>query len=58
MQGEFLTRIVIVRQRMLEKSQEIRGKWMTEERIKSCGSYTASFGSTIEALSTRDCILG
>ena len=49
-QGEFLTRIVVVRQRMLEKSQEIRGKWMTEERIKSCGSYTGSFGSNLSIL--------
>lgn len=34
-QGEFLTRVVTVRKRMMEKSKEIHGKWMTEERLNA-----------------------
>lgn len=39
-QAEFKTKIVVVRERMLAKEQEVNGKWMTEERLKGCELYS------------------
>ena len=36
-QAEFKTRVVIVRERMSSKEQEVTGKWLTEEKLK--GDY-------------------
>lgn len=45
LQNEFITRIVIVRERMLDKSKEIRGRWMTKERLEASEVYTTFHGS-------------
>ena len=45
LQNEFITRIVIVRERMLDKSKEIRGRWMTKERLEASEIYTSFHGS-------------
>ena len=37
-QAEFKTRVVIVRERMSSKEQEVTGKWLTEEKLK--GDYS------------------
>jgi hypothetical protein len=34
LENEFIKRIVIVRERMEEKSKEVKGKWMTKERME------------------------
>lgn len=44
LQAEFLTRIVVVKERLSAKEQETTGRWMTEERLKACGEYTQHFG--------------
>ncbi|CAL1134409.1 unnamed protein product [Cladocopium goreaui] len=38
--AEFLTRVVVVRERMQSKEHEVTGKWQTEEKLKSSGEYT------------------
>ena len=40
LQSEFLTRVVVVRERLSSREQETTGKWMTEERLKASGEYT------------------
>ena len=35
LQAEFVTRVVVVRERMSSKEQEVTGKWCTEEKLKS-----------------------
>ena len=34
-QAEFLTRVVVVRERMQSKELETTGKWLTEEKMKA-----------------------
>jgi len=41
LQGEFLSRIVVVRERMMSKEKEVHGKWMTEERLRGSEVYSA-----------------
>lgn len=40
LQSEFLTRVVVVRERLSSREQETTGKWMTEEKLTSSGEYT------------------
>ena len=34
-QGEFVRRVTFVRERLLQREQEVTGEWLTEERMKS-----------------------
>ena len=54
-QSEFLTRVVIVRERMSSKEQEITGKWMTEEKLK--GEYTPHLVKKYTSRSYVSCVL-
>lgn len=45
-QAEFRTRVVIVRERLSAREEEVTGKWQTEEKLKSCGEYTPCFDCT------------
>ena len=39
-QAEFKARVVLVRERMESKEQEITGQWLTAEKMANSGDYT------------------
>ena len=39
-QGEFVRRVSFVRERLLQREQEITGEWLTEERMKTKHSWS------------------
>ena len=39
-EAEFRSRVILVRERMETKEQEILGMWMTKDRMKKSGDYT------------------
>ena len=38
--AEFQSRVVLVRERMTSKEQEILGQWMTEEKMEKSGEFS------------------
>lgn len=42
LEAEFLTRVVVVRERMALREQEVHGSWMTEAKMTQKG-YSAFF---------------
>ena len=42
--AEFCARVIVVRERMETKEQEINGVWMTEEKLKKSGDFSPCFG--------------
>lgn len=56
-QAEFLQRVVVVKERMEAKEQEISGEWMTEEKMEKCNELSQCLGSagvlTTETSGTR-----
>ena len=43
-QSKFITRVVVVRERMQSKEKEIHGEWFTEDRLKKSGEFSAQLG--------------
>ena len=39
-QAGFLSRIVVVRERLESKEREVHGEWMTEEKLAKSGEFT------------------
>ena len=44
-EAQFLSRIVVVRERMQSKEREIHGEWMTEEKLHKSGEFTKQLGA-------------
>ena len=43
-QAEFKARVILVRESMEMKEQEVTGQWLTEEKMVKSGDYTAQLG--------------
>lgn len=39
-EAEFKARVILVRERMETKEQEVTGSWMTEEKMVKSGDYS------------------
>jgi len=40
-QAEFAARVIIFRERMETKEMEVNGEWLTEQKMKKSGDYSA-----------------
>ena len=43
-EAEFRARVVMVKERMESKEQEILGQWLTVEKMEHSGDFTPCFG--------------
>ena len=50
-QAEFCARVIIVRERMTTKEQEINGMWMTKDKMRKSGDFSAQDGCISRNLS-------
>ena len=39
-QGEFITKVTILKEKLSSKENEVHGKWMTEDRMKKSGQFS------------------
>ncbi|CAK9065744.1 Uncharacterized protein SCF082_LOCUS33582 [Durusdinium trenchii] len=55
LRAEFRARVVMVRERMDSKEQEVLGQWFTEERMEKSGDFSKHLGLRLDPCSTVAC---
>ncbi|CAK9078759.1 unnamed protein product [Durusdinium trenchii] len=40
--GEFVRKVTVLKEKLASREQEVHGRWMTEERMRKCGEWSAS----------------
>ena len=40
--GEFIRKVTVIKERMQSREQEVNGRWLTEDRMRRVGEWSAS----------------
>ena len=55
-QAKFLSRIIVVRERMESREREIHGSWLTEERMQKSGEFSEPLGTHVWCMLYVSCV--